>query len=66
MYNWKVVNIIKGFWFKLTGKHLRMSKYRMKICNTCEYKDGAWCGKCGCLLDAKTRVVDEQCIIRKW
>lgn len=33
----------------------------MNICNKCKDKDGAWCGICGCLLDAKTRVPEEHC-----
>lgn len=67
---WKVVknirNIVKGFWFAMTGKHEAMMKERIEICNKCSDKDGDWCGICGCLLDAKTRVYKEHCPNDLW
>lgn len=64
MPSWKVVNIIKGFWFKLINKNANYK--RLDICNACSYKDGKWCGICGCLLDAKTRVSSEHCPKKYW
>ncbi len=38
----------------------------MSICKKCKYKDDKWCGVCGCLLDAKTRVIEEKCPMKLW
>ena len=62
----KVKHIALGFWYKFTGKHKCISNKRMAICNSCKYKDGSWCGICGCLLDAKTRVYKEHCPYDLW
>lgn len=62
----KVVNIIKGFWYKFTNQNNRLQLWRMQICNKCNDRDGKWCGLCGCLLDAKTRVADEHCLKNLW
>ena len=42
-------------------------KARMEICNVCPFKspDGR-CGKCGCVLAAKTRVKKSSCPIGRW
>lgn len=62
----KVKHIIIGFWYKFTGRNEAMRNSRIKICNKCLDKDGAWCGICGCLLDAKTRVYKEHCPNDLW
>lgn len=42
-------------------------KDRMSICNTCPFKsDDGRCGKCGCVLAAKTRVKKSSCPINRW
>lgn len=46
-----------------------VSKYRMEICNKCEYKGndctvpgtGPCCGACGCSLEFKTRSLSSAC-----
>lgn len=65
-----VINIIKGWYFKLFGKKQSLADIRLDICNTCEHKIktslGEACSQCGCILDAKARVEDEQCDLDKW
>lgn len=61
MSSWKVVNIIRGFYYKFFRKYDKLSRYRMEYCNRCEHKNGAFCNICGCFLDAKTRVDTERC-----
>ena len=42
-------------------------KERLSICNTCPFKgDDGRCGKCGCVLAAKTRVKKASCPIGRW
>lgn len=42
-------------------------KARMEICNSCPFKsDDGRCGKCGCVLAAKTRVKKSSCPIGRW
>lgn len=42
-------------------------KARMAICNECPFKtDDGRCGKCGCVLAAKTRVKKSSCPIGRW
>ena len=68
IYN-KLVNIIKGHYYNLTGKHQDIANKRLAICNKCQNKEyykgiGDICALCGCPLQAKTRVINEQC--EKW
>ena len=62
----KINNILSGFVFKLKDEHRLLRNTRMKICINCEDRDGKFCGICGCLLDAKTRVKDEECPKDLW
>lgn len=42
-------------------------KERMEVCNSCPFKgDDGRCGKCGCVLAAKTRVKKATCPIGRW
>lgn len=71
MSSWKVVNIIKGWYFKFFNKNEQLAKKRIAICNKCESKVtialiGDICDECGCVLEAKARVKDEQCKLNKW
>lgn len=66
----KVWNIIKGWFYKLFKKKQNLADIRLAICNACEHRTetslGYACAQCGCILDAKTRVEDEQCDLDKW
>lgn len=65
-----VINIIKGWYYKLFNKKQDIADKRLKICNKCPSKIntplGNACGQCGCILDAKARVLDELCDMNKW
>lgn len=66
----KIRNIILGWLFKLFKIAPKLSEKRLDICNNCEYRKnsplGDICEKCGCVLDAKTRLIDEHCDLDKW
>lgn len=49
-------------------KELIESTYqeRIAICNNCEFKRNSRCGKCGCILEVKTRCLSCNCPISKW
>ena len=58
------LNILKGWFNWATNKEERLSKHRMVICSLCPLMgdDGMkYCKVCGCPLEAKTRVLDEEC-----
>ena len=38
----------------------------MEICNSCEYKDGARCTQCGCVLEWKVPFAVGECPLGKW
>ena len=61
-----LISILVGMisWLFNRGTYYRDK--RMPICNVCEFKTGEFCGKCGCLLEAKTRVMSEECPEGKW
>lgn len=61
----KVKNIIIGWYRKIFNKKSELAEKRLAICSTCSYKTKLCgqdiCDLCGCVLDAKVRVEDEQC-----
>lgn len=65
-----MVNIIKGWYYKIFKKKQDLANIRLNICNKCEYKLDTYlgniCSRCGCVLDAKTRVDNEICDMNKW
>ena len=63
--------MIKGTLFNLLNRNPKINKYRMNICLDCEHcikikKIGYVCEKCGCILESKTRVINEKCKLKKW
>lgn len=67
----KLINIIKGWYYKIFNKNDKLAKKRIAICkrcNSCVHIDmiGDICDECGCVLEAKARVLDEQCKLNKW
>ena len=67
----KLINIIKGWYFKLFNKNEQLARKRIAICNKCKSRKhidrlGDICNECGCVLDAKARVRDEYCELNKW
>ena len=67
----KLINIFKGWYYKLFNKNEKLANKRIAICNKCTNKEhieilGDICAGCGCVLSAKARVKDEQCELNKW
>lgn len=66
----KLTHIIMGWYYKAFNKNENLAKYRMNICKNCKHKINILnedvCNLCGCVLDAKTRVIDETCYDNKW
>ena len=66
----KLKNIIKGTYYNITNKYQDLASFRLDICNKCEYrvntKLGDICDLCGCILESKSRVLDEHCELEKW
>jgi hypothetical protein len=67
----KLVNIIKGWYYKIFNKNEQLARKRIAICNKCKSRKhidmiGDICNECGCVLSAKARVTDEQCELNKW
>lgn len=66
----KIKNIIIGWYLKIFNKHSDLATYRLNICKKCPYKIKVLkqdiCDLCGCILDAKARVEEEQCYDNRW
>ena len=67
----ELINIVKGWYFKIFNKNEQLAKKRIAICNKCDKRlhidiVGDICDMCGCVLTAKARVEDEQCELNKW
>ena len=69
----KILNIIKGTYYNIFKKNNELAKYRLKICEQCPErmeigKNGKThiCKQCGCILESKTRVESESCLLNKW
>ena len=67
----KIKYILLGNWYNLRGINYELMKKRMDICNTCDKKvhltkNVSLCSECGCILKAKTRIKDEDCLLGKW
>ena len=66
----KIKNIICGTYYNIFKRNNVLAEQRMKICNDCPYKwvlnkTTSVCKQCGCILESKTRVKDEKCLINK-
>ena len=67
----KPLTILKSVYFRLFSNNEELAQKRLKICNSCSQKlnikfVGDICGECGCILDNKTRLIDEHCDLCKW
>lgn len=67
----KLINIIKGWFFYLFNKHEKLAKQRIATCKECKSLMhveflGDVCAECGCVIEAKARVIDEHCELNKW
>ena len=66
----KLRNIIIGNWRNLTGYQSDEMKRRLDICKSCEhnikYMGSKICDQCGCIIDSKTTIESEKCLMNKW
>ena len=66
----KIKNIIVGNWRNLTGYISDETKRRRQICKSCEHNikfSGARiCDLCGCIINSKTTIESEKCLMNKW
>lgn len=66
----KLRNIVIGWFRKIFNKKENLAKSRLKKCAECPYKVKLLgqdvCNLCGCVLDAKARVEEEQCYDNRW
>lgn len=60
-------NLAKSELGMLPEEKIKLFNDRMSICNSCEFKTALGrCGKCGCVLAAKTKCEECTCPIDKW
>lgn len=60
-------NLAKDKLGLLNKEEVTRNEKRMNICNECEFKTALGrCGKCGCILAAKTKCDECKCPIDKW
>lgn len=66
----KPFTILKGIYFNIFNKHQDIADTRLAICNNCPHKLNVLsqdiCDLCGCVLENKTRLENEQCEMNKW
>ena len=66
----KIRNIIVGNWRNLTGYTSDETIRRRQICKSCEhnikYMGTRICDQCGCVIDSKTTIESEKCLMNKW
>lgn len=53
--------IILGWWYYATNKNNELARRRLSICVDCNYRKTFTCGFCGCNLQAKARLPEEDC-----
>jgi len=60
------LKLLTGLWLVIRGHNRVLSRSRLRICQVCPERKNFRCNECGCLLISKTRLVDEECPLRKW
>lgn len=56
-----MISIILGWWYWITNYNNWLAQDRLKYCSPCKYRKGMLCGECGCVLQAKARLKEEEC-----
>lgn len=58
--------VVKGLAKMVINNNSEYSEDRIKICKACPQNKKGICGLCGCILSAKTKVIEEHCPDNKW
>ena len=67
----KLKHIFLGNLYNLIGVNYELMNTRLEICKKCDKKVNLTknvevCSICGCVLNAKSRIEEESCVIGKW
>lgn len=62
----KIHRILTGFYLLFLGSEREIEVKRRLICKDCELRKGVFCGECGCFINAKVQVDEEECPVGKW
>ena len=66
----KLINILIGTYRNLIGYKTDEIERRRCICKECEHNEQFLntriCNLCGCIIDSKTAVEEEKCLMNKW
>lgn len=63
----KISRVARGIGYMATGMRQDLRDKRIEQCRACEeLRAGLSCAACGCLVEAKTRVPEEECPKGKW
>lgn len=57
----KIWPIVLGWWLYVTNRNNTLALNRLNKCVNCPFRVGVTCGECGCFLQAKARIPEEQC-----
>jgi hypothetical protein len=55
-----------AWWFWLTNRNDEVAQTRLKVCAGCNFRKWGVCTVCGCALQAKARLLDEECPKGYW
>jgi len=62
----KIISIVLGWWFWATNRNNEMARARLLVCAKCPDRKWFVCGICTCVLQAKSRIKDEECPMNRW
>lgn len=62
----KLSQILLGWWFWITNRNNKLAQYRLATCTICPARKGMICSNCGCVLQAKARLKEEECPLGLW
>lgn len=56
-----MIRILTAWWLLITNRNKGLAKTRIKICAKCDKRKGLVCGICFCPIQAKARLLEEDC-----
>jgi hypothetical protein len=62
----KIYRIIMGWYYFITNQKNDLARKRLKICVECPRMSRGVCTYCGCVLQAKARILEETCPASRW